>query len=65
MIVTNEADNTITLHDIRSGKLLKTVPTSKYGDRPRGIKVSPDGSAMCRRLSSAISCSSSTPSSIR
>ena len=43
MIVTNEADNTITLHDIRSGKLLKTVPTSKYGDRPRGIKVSPDG----------------------
>ncbi len=43
MIVTNEADNTITVHDIRSGKLLKTVPTSKYGDRPRGIKVSPDG----------------------
>jgi YVTN family beta-propeller protein len=43
MIVTNEADNTITVHDIRSGKLLKTVPTSKYGERPRGIKVSPDG----------------------
>ena len=43
MIVTNEADNTITVHDIASGKLLKTVPTSKYGDRPRGIKVSPDG----------------------
>ena len=43
MIVTNEADNTITVHDIRSGKLLKTVPTGKYGDRPRGIKVSPDG----------------------
>lgn len=43
MIVTNEADNTITLHDVRSGKLLKTVPTGKYGDRPRGIKVSPDG----------------------
>lgn len=43
MIVTNEADNTITVHDIRSGKLLKTVPTGKYGDRPRGIKASPDG----------------------
>lgn len=43
MIVTNEADNTITVHDIRSGKLLKTVPTGKFGDRPRGIKVSPDG----------------------
>lgn len=43
MIVTNEADNTITLHDLRSGKLLKTVKTGKYGDRPRGIKASPDG----------------------
>lgn len=43
MIVTNEGDNTITVHDIRSGKLLKTVSTHDYGDRPRGIKVSPDG----------------------
>jgi YVTN family beta-propeller protein len=43
MIVTNEADNTITVHDIASGKLLKTIPTSQYGDRPRGIKASPDG----------------------
>ena len=43
MIVTNEGDNTITVHDIRSGKLLKTVSTHQYGDRPRGIKVSPDG----------------------
>jgi len=43
MIVTNEADSTITVHDIASGKLLKTIPTSKYGDRPRGIKVAPDG----------------------
>jgi len=43
LVITNEADNTITVHDIQSGKLLKTIPTSKYGDRPRGIKVSPDG----------------------
>lgn len=43
MIVTNEADNTITMHEIRNGKLLKTVPTGKYGNRPRGIKASPDG----------------------
>lgn len=43
MIVTNEGDNTITVHDIRSGKLLKTVSTHEFGDRPRGIKVSPDG----------------------
>jgi YVTN family beta-propeller protein len=44
IIVTNEADNTITVHDFKSGKLLKTVSTKEYGERPRGIKVSPDGS---------------------
>ena len=44
LIITNEADNTITVHDMASGELLKTIPTSEYGDRPRGIKVSPDGS---------------------
>jgi YVTN family beta-propeller protein len=44
LVITNEADNTITVHDMQSGKLLKTIQTSKYGDRPRGIKVSPDGS---------------------
>ncbi len=44
LIITNEADNTITVHNIQSGKLLKTVSTKEYGDRPRGIKISPDGS---------------------
>jgi YVTN family beta-propeller protein len=43
MIVTNEADHTITVHSLKTGKLLKTMPTSKFGDRPRGIKISPDG----------------------
>jgi YVTN family beta-propeller protein len=43
MIVTNESDNSITVHDIKSGKLLKSVSVGKYGERPRGIKVSPDG----------------------
>jgi len=43
LVVTNEADNTITVHDLADGKLLKTVPTHELGDRPRGIKVSPDG----------------------
>ncbi len=43
LIVTNEADNTVTVHSIKTGKLLKTIKTHKYGDRPRGIKVSPDG----------------------
>lgn len=43
LIITNEADNTITIHNLDSGELLKTIKTSEYGDRPRGIKVSPDG----------------------
>tara|TARA_B100000035_G_scaffold151114_1_gene128783 strand:- start:4640 stop:5728 length:1089 start_codon:yes stop_codon:yes gene_type:complete len=43
IIVTNEADNTITVHDFASGDLLKTVKADAYGLRPRGIKVSPDG----------------------
>ncbi len=43
LVVTNEADNTVTVHDIRTRRLLKTVSTKKWGDRPRGIKVSPDG----------------------
>lgn len=43
LIITNEADNTITVHNIKTGKLVKKVETHSYGDRPRGIKVSPDG----------------------
>ena len=43
MIVTNESDNSITVHDVKSGKLLKSISVGKYGERPRGIKVSPDG----------------------
>ena len=43
LIITNEADNTITVHDIQSGKLLKTIDTKQHGIRPRGIKISPDG----------------------
>lgn len=50
LIVTNEADNTVTVHDLQSGKLLKTIPTSKYGDRPRGIKMSPDGNTYIATL---------------
>ncbi|MDA9210763.1 beta-propeller fold lactonase family protein [Methylophilaceae bacterium] len=43
IIVTNEADNTITVHDFSSGDLLKTINAEAYGLRPRGIKVSPNG----------------------
>lgn len=43
MVVTNESDNSITIHDMKTGKLLKEIMVGKYGERPRGIKVSPDG----------------------
>ena len=43
VIVTNEADNTITIHDLNSGELLKTLDVKPFGDRPRGIKMSPKG----------------------
>jgi len=43
LIITNEADNTVTVHDIETGNLLKTIDTKEHGIRPRGIKISPDG----------------------
>ena len=50
IIITNEADNTITVHNFATGKLLKTISTKDYGDRPRGIKVSPDGNTYLATL---------------
>jgi YVTN family beta-propeller protein len=43
LVITNEADNTVTVHNIESGDLVKTIQTHEQGDRPRGIKASPDG----------------------
>jgi len=43
LLVTNESDNSITIHNRKTGKLLKNITVSKFGERPRGIKVSPDG----------------------
>lgn len=43
LIVTNESDNSITIHDLKSGRLVKSVSVGQYGERPRGIKLSPDG----------------------
>jgi DNA-binding beta-propeller fold protein YncE len=50
MIVTNESDNSITVHDMKSGKLLKSISVGKYGERPRGIKTSPDGKLVVTTL---------------
>lgn len=43
IIVTNEADENLSVHEIATGKLVKTIDTKKYGNRPRGIKMAPDG----------------------
>jgi len=43
ILVTNEADEDVTVHDIESGALVKTISTREYGNRPRGIKAAPDG----------------------
>jgi YVTN family beta-propeller protein len=50
MIVTNESDNSITVHDMKTGKLVKNVSVASYGERPRGIKVSPDGKSYVTTL---------------
>lgn len=50
MFVTNESDNSITVHDMNSGKLIKSIPVGKYGERPRGIKTSPDGKTIVTTL---------------
>ncbi len=50
MIITNEADNTITVHNIETGDLVKSISTEDIGKRPRGIKVSPDGSTYIATL---------------
>ena len=43
MVVANESDNSLTVHNLKTGKLLKNIAVGKYGNRPRGIKNSPDG----------------------
>jgi len=50
LVITNEADNTVTVHNIETGALVKTIATHAYGDRPRGIKVSPDGNTYLATL---------------
>jgi len=50
LVITNEADNTVTVHNIESGELVKTISTHEHGDRPRGIKASPDGKSYVATL---------------
>lgn len=53
LLVTNESDNSISVHDIATGKLLRTISVSKYGERPRGIKMAPDGKSYAVTLESS------------
>jgi YVTN family beta-propeller protein len=50
LIITNEEDDTVTVHDIQTGELVKTISTEGIGIRPRGIKAAPDGSAYLATL---------------
>lgn len=43
ILITNEADESISVHEVETGKRIKTIETAKYGKRPRGIKRAPDG----------------------
>lgn len=42
IVVSNEADESLTVHDIETGALIHTVETRDFGSRPRGIKLTPD-----------------------
>jgi YVTN family beta-propeller protein len=43
LIVTNESDNSLSVLDGATGRLVRTVSVAAYGERPRGVKHSPDG----------------------
>jgi YVTN family beta-propeller protein len=43
LIVANEAQSTLDVFDLSSGKLFREIDLNKYGIRPRGVKVSPQG----------------------
>ena len=43
LIVANEAQNTIGVYDVDSGSSVRTIDLKPYGQRPRGVKVSPRG----------------------
>ena len=50
ILITNEADDTITVHEIATGKQIKRIDTTPHGPRPRGIKMAPDGKSYVATL---------------
>jgi YVTN family beta-propeller protein len=43
LVVSNESDNSLSVLDSATGRLIRTVSVAAHGERPRGIKRSPDG----------------------
>jgi len=43
LLVTNEADDNVSVHDIETGDRVRTIDLKPYGTRPRGIRMAPDG----------------------
>lgn len=43
IIVANEGSDTLGVYDLHSRTLVKTIDVHPYGQRPRGVKLSPDG----------------------
>jgi YVTN family beta-propeller protein len=45
LIVANEAQDSLGVYDVATGKLTRTINLASYGKRPRGVKVSPQGNS--------------------
>src|SRR5580658_10025662 len=45
LIVANEAQDSLGVYDVATGKLSRIVNVASYGKRPRGVKVSPQGTS--------------------
>jgi YVTN family beta-propeller protein len=45
LIVANEAQDSLGVYDVASGKLQREIKVGSYGKRPRGVKLSPSGNS--------------------
>ncbi len=43
ILVSNEADDNVSVHEIATGRRVESIDLKAYGKRPRGIKMAPDG----------------------
>ncbi|MDP1125361.1 beta-propeller fold lactonase family protein, partial [Klebsiella pneumoniae] len=43
LLVANEGDNTVGVYELSTLKQIRRVDVAPYGNRPRGIKIAPDG----------------------